>query len=184
MNTLVADHESDLALAVEHVRAELQTIRGNRAHPSLVEDVRVPAYGSEMRLKELATISVPDPRTILVQPWDKGLLKDLERGLREASLNLGVTNDGAVVRLALPPLTEETRQALLKVLSAKCEAGRVQVRQIREKIRESIIKAERDKAISEDERYAAQDDLEEVVRRYIDEIKTLGERKHEEIMTV
>ena len=137
-----------------------------------------------MRLQEVASITIPEPRMIVVQPWDKTLLKDVERGLQEASLNLGITNDGTVLRLTLPALTAESRQALLKVLHQKLEAGRVQIRQLREKVREQIIKAERDKEISEDDRFKAQEDLEEFVKGYIEQVNTVGQRKEEEILTV
>lgn len=184
MSQFITQYEAAFTAAVEHVRAELQTIRGNRAHPTLVEDLKVKAYGSEMRLQEVASITIPEPRMIVVQPWDKTLLKDVERGLQEASLNLGITNDGTVLRLTLPALTAESRQALLKVLHQKLEAGRVQIRQLREKVREQIIKAERDKEISEDDRFKAQEDLEEFVKGYIEQVNTVGQRKEEEILTV
>lgn len=184
MSPLITQHEAAFAAAIEHVRVELQTIRGNRAHPTLVEDAKVKAYGSEMRLKEIATITVPESRMIVVQPWDKTILKDVERSLQEASLNLGITNDGTVLRLTLPALTAESRQTLLKVLHQKLEAGRVQVRQLREKVREHIMKAEREKEISEDDRFQAQDDLEEFVKDYIEQVNTVGQHKEDEILTV
>jgi ribosome recycling factor len=184
MSPLVTEHRLAFDKALEHLKLELQTIRSNRAHPSLVEDVKVAAYGSTSRLKELATITVPDPRTIQVQPWDKTILKDIERSLQEANLGLSVLNDGAVLRLTLPPLTSESRQALLKVLQQKLEAGRVQVRQIRERVREHIVKAERQKEIGEDDRYRAQEDLDEVAREYVEQVNALGSRKEEEITTV
>lgn len=184
MNSLISNHEPEFIAALDHLRLELLSIRGNRAHPSLVENIKVNSYGSEMRLKELATITIPEPRTITVAPWDKNIIKEIEHALHEASLNVGIANDGVVVRVTLPALTAESRQALLKVLHQKLETSRVQIRQLREKIRESIIKAEKDKTISEDERFKAQDDLEELVKKYIEEINVLGSHKEEEVMTV
>lgn len=181
---LVAGYRPAFEQAVEHLKGELNTIRGNRAHASLVEEVRVEAYGSELRLKEVATITIPEPRTIVVQPWDKTILKDIERSLAKADTGLAIVNDGAVVRLTLPPLTAESRQALTKVLHQKLEAGRVQLRQVREKARGAILQAERDKSLSEDDRFAAQEDLDELVRDYLAKVAELGERKEAEVMTV
>ncbi len=184
MHPLITSHEEEFSGALEHLANELNSIRGNRAHPSLVEDVKVEVYGSEMRIKELASITIPEPRLIVVQPWDKSVLKDVERGLIKANLNVGVQNDGTVVRVTFPPLTEESRNQILKVLGQKLETGRVQVRQIREKIRETIVKAERDKEITEDDRYKAQEDLDQHVSSMLDRIKEMGERKEQEVMTV
>ena len=170
--------------AIEHLRSELNSIRGSRAHPSIVEDVKIEAYDSEMRVKELGSITVPEPRNIVIQPWDKTVLKDLERGLNKADLNVGIQNDGSVIRLSFPPLTQETRQAIIKVLGQKLETGRVQIRHIREKIREDIISAEKKKEISEDDRYKAQEDLDELVQKYQDQIHDLGTKKEAEISAV
>ncbi|MFA5954617.1 MAG: ribosome recycling factor [Patescibacteria group bacterium] len=184
MHQLITVSETDFENAIEHLQQELQTIRGNRAHPSLVENIKVSAYGSEMRLQELASVSVPEPRTIQVQPWDKGLLKDIERALGQAELNVSITNDGQLLHLTLPSLTQETRNSLLKVLGQKLEQGRVQVRQAREKTREAINKAEKAKEITEDDRFQAQKELDEFTRSYLDKIDGIGERKEKEITTI
>ncbi|OGL86893.1 ribosome recycling factor [Candidatus Uhrbacteria bacterium RIFCSPLOWO2_02_FULL_48_12] len=184
MMPIVIEHKPEFDRAIEHLKTELTSVRSNRATPSLVEDLKIETYGSEMRLKELASLAVPEPRTIVVQPWDKTIIKDIEKGLAKADLNLGMANDGSVIRLTLPPLTEETRQALIKVMNQKLEAGRVQIRQIREKVREQIIKAEKEKKITEDDRFQAQKDLDELIKDYTEQISNLGRRKEEEITTV
>ncbi len=184
MSPIITQHEEEFKSALEHVSNELNGIRGNRAHPSLVEDLKVEVYGSEMRVKEIASITIPEPRVIVIQPWDKTVLKDVERGVVKANLNVGVQNDGAVVRVTFPTLTEESRNQILKVLGQKLEAGKVQVRQIREKVREAIVKAERDKDITEDDRYKAQEDLDQYVGELLERIKDMGERKEQEVMTV
>lgn len=184
MNQIITNHQKEFEATLEHLKTDLNSIRGNRAHPSLVEEIKIDVYGSEMRVKEIASITIPEPRVVVVQPWDKSVLKDLERVLAKADLNVGLQNDGAVLRLTLPPLTEESRQQILKVLGQKLEAGRVQLRQIREKIREAIVKAERENEITEDDRYKAQEDLDTFVGKYLEEIKTVGERKEAEVMTV
>jgi ribosome recycling factor len=184
MMPIITEHKPEFERAIEHLKTELTSIRGNRASPSLVEDVKIEVYDTEMRLKELASITVPEPRSIVVQPWDKTVIKDIERSLTKAELGVGVVNDGTVLRLALSPLTTESRQALLKSMHQKLEVGRVQIRQIREKAREQIIKAEREKDITEDDRFKAQADLDELVGEYIEEINTIGERKEAEITTI
>src|SRR5262249_19693165 len=118
------------------------------------------------------------------QPWDKSVIKDIERSLTKANLNMGIQNDGVVLRLTLPPLTEESRQQMIKLLNQKLEAGRVNLRQVRERVREEIVKAERAKEITEDDRFKAQDELEDVVKKHLEEIKELGEAKEEELTTV
>lgn len=181
---IINEHRPEFEQAVTHLKTELSSIRSNRATPALVEEIKIDAYGAEMRLKELASLTVPEPRTIVVQPWDQNVLKDIEKSLTKADLNMGIVNDGSVIRLNLPPLTAETRQALLKVLSQKLEVGKVQTRQIREKVRENIIRAEKDKVITEDDRFQAQKDLDELVKGYIDQISDIGRRKEEEITTI
>jgi len=184
MHALISKQQEDLEHAIEYLQQDLQTIRGNRAHPSLVEGIKVLAYGSEMRLQELASVSVPEPRTIQVQPWDKGLLKDIERTLNQADLNVGIKNDGQLLHLTLPSLTQETRMNLLKVLGQKLEQGRVQVRQVRERIKESIQRAEKAKEITEDDRFDAIKELDELTRQYLGKIEDIGNRKEKEINTI
>ena len=167
MMQIIIEHKSEFDRAIEHLKTEFASVRSNRATPSLVEDIKIEAYGSEMRLKELASMTVPEARTIIVQPWDKTIIKDIERSLVKADLSVGIANDGTVIRLTFPPLTAETRQALLKVMNQKLEAARIQVRQIREKAREQIIKAEKEKTITEDDRFRAQKDLDELVKYII-----------------
>jgi ribosome recycling factor len=184
MSPIITKHQPEFAAALEHLKTELNSIRGNRATPSLVEEIKMEVYSSEMKLKELASITVPEPRIVMIQPWDKAILKDIERGLSKADLNVGIQNDGSVLRLSFPPLTEETRQAIIKVLGQKLEAGRIQIRQIREKVREEIIKQEQAKEITEDDRYKAQEDLDEEVAKWQEQIKELGVKKEQEILTV
>lgn len=184
MSAIIESHNEEFLSAIEHLKSELQSIRSNRATPTLVEHLKVEAYGAQMKLLEVASITVPEPRTIAVQPWDATLLKDIERALNEANLNMGIGNDGTVIRLTLAPLTTETRQALVKVLNQKLETARIQLRQIREKARAGVVAAERSKDLTEDDRYAAEEELDSVVKKFTDQINELGERKEAEIMTV
>jgi len=181
---IVDSSRSEFEASLEHLKVELQSIRGNRANPSLVEEIKVEAYGTEMRLQEIAGITVPEPRSVQIQPWDKNLLKDIERSLNKADLNVGIKNDGESIHISLPPLTTETKVALIKVLNQKLEQGRVNVRQVREKVRERIFKAEKENVITEDDKYEAQKDLDEMTQEFLEKIKSIGVRKEEEISTV
>ncbi len=184
MSPLITEHEAEFEKAIEHLKNEIGTIRGNRANPGLVEEVKVEAYGSVMTLKELASITLAEPRVLAIQPWDKSVLKEIERGLNTADLNLGIVNDGTMIRISFPALTAESRQALLKVLGQKLEQARVQIRQIRDRVKERIIAAEREKEMSEDERYGAQEDLDELTKTYTEQVAAVGARKEEELLTV
>lgn len=184
MHSIVQSHLEDFKKAVEHLQHELQQIRGNRAHPSMIDDVKVEAYGSTMTLKELGSITVPEQRQLMFQAWDKNVLKDVERALLASNLNAGISNDGEVVRVTLPALTNETRQQLLKVLGQKIEDAKVRLRKVREDVRNELASAEKAKDISEDEKFSAQEDVEEVVKKFMDEVKSLGDDKEVEITTV
>lgn len=184
MHSIVQAHQDDFKKAIEHLQHELQQIRGNRAHPTMIEDARVEAYGSTMTLKELGSITVPEQRQLLFQAWDKNILKDVERALIASNLNAGISNDGEVIRVTLPALTNETRQQLLKILGQKLEDAKVRLRKVREEVRNALAAAEKAKEISEDEKFAAQEDVEAVVKQYMDEVKSLGDDKETEITTV
>jgi ribosome recycling factor len=185
MHKIIESHKVAFNKAIDHLKHELQQIRGNRAHASMIEDIKVEAYGgSRMALKELGSITVPEQRQLVFQPWDKNVLKEVERILLASNLNAGIANDGEVLRLTLPTLTNETRQQLLKILSQKLEQARVQIRQVREDVRTELSNAEKAKEISEDEKFSAQEDVEEVVKDYSEQIKTLGDNKEKEITTV
>lgn len=184
MHTIIELHKEEFDNAIKHLQTELQQIRGNRAHPSMIENIKVEVYGSAMTLKELGSITVPEQRQLVFQSWDKNVLKDVERALLSGNLNAGIANDGEVIRLTLPALTNETRQQLLKILGQKLEQAKVQIRRIREDVRSKLTNAEKAKELSEDEKFAAQEDLEELVKKYIDEVASLGDAKEQEITTV
>ncbi len=169
---------------LEHLKIELQTLRSGRATPALVENIPINAYNVRTPLKQLASIHTPEPRLIVIEPWDKGLLKDVEKGILEAQINLTPNNDGAVIRIQIPPLTEETRRDIIKILNQKLEESRISVRRIREEIIK-ILKANKEKGeIGEDEFFKQQKQLQSEVDSYNEQIKELGEQKEKEIMSV
>lgn len=169
---------------LEHLKGELASLRTGRATPALVEDLNVDAYESKMQLKGVASISVIDARTIAIEPWDKTLIKNIEKAIRDANIGLNPVVDGVVIRLSMPQLTEENRRELIKVVNKKLEEARAAIRRAREDIKSEILKAEENKEITEDERFKLQDSLDEMTREYNDRIKEMGEEKEKEIMNV
>lgn len=167
--------------AVEHFKKELSGVRGNRLTPALLENIQVEVYGSRMSIMQLASIQAPEPKTLTVEPWDRSVIKEIEKALTSAGLGLGINNEGSFLRLTMPPMTEETRHKILKTLNAKIEEGRQAVRGTRDEVKEKIVAAERAKEISEDEKYKMIERLDKMTGDYNEKIRTLGEQKEKEI---
>jgi len=184
MANIINEHQEDFDKAIEHFKSEISSLRTGRATPALVEDIPVEAYDSKMDVKGIASINVPDPKTIIIEPWDKSLLKNLEKAINEADVGISPVVDGTIIRLNMPPMTEENRKEMVKILKQKAEQARVSIRGIREKIRDKIIKAEEAKEISEDERFRLQEDLDKKVNEVNKEIEKIAEEKEKEIMTI
>ena len=159
-------------------------MRTGRANAALIEHLVVEAYGSLTPLQHLASISVPDAKTITINPWDKSVLKDIERAISVANIGVNPLNDGVILRLVLPPLTEENRKALIKILGQRLEHAKIALRGIRDGIKDEIYKAEKAKEITEDDRYDLQKDLDDMTKEYTVVIEAFGETKEQEIMTV
>jgi len=170
--------------AINHLIQELDSVRTGRAHPALVENIMVDYYGVKTPLIQLATISIPDARTILIQPWDKNSTKDIEKALQASALGLNPVNEGQALLLPIPALTEERRKDLVKVINQKVEDARVAVRNIREDIWKSIRDQEKAGDISEDEMFRQQKDLQKIVDDFQGKIKKISAKKESEIMTI
>lgn len=183
-NIYIDRHKDKFDKAIDHLKEELKQIRTGRASGSLIEHILVNAYGVKTPVVQLATITTPDPKSILVDPWDKNILKEIEKAIIEANIGLNPVNEGKTVRIAIPALTEETRKELIKVLNDRLEKARITVRGVRDDIREEIIQAEKDKEISEDQRYSFQEDIDNLTKEMNEQIKKIGESKEEDIMTV
>ena len=184
INDFIVTHKSEFEKAIEHLKTELAGLRTGRATPALVENLLVEAYGAKMPLNQAASISVPDPKTILVQPWDNALVQEIEKAIASSNLGLGISVKGVFIHLSVPSLTEEKRKNLVKILHEKLELARVSIRGLRDKIREGIIKKEKDKEITEDEKYRHFEELDKTTTEFNNQIKEMGERKEKEIMTV
>jgi ribosome recycling factor len=184
MNPILLTGKDEFQLVMEYLKKELSGIRTGRANSAVVENISVMAYGSQMPVKGVASIGVPDARTITVDPWDKSLIKEIEKGIRDAGVGLNPVNEGALLRISMPALTEESRRQLLKVVGEKTEEAREKIRGIREDVKSLIISAMNDNEVTEDERYHLQDELEAMVGGFNDQIKELADEKEKEMMTI
>jgi len=178
------DCRAKMAKAVEHTRGELSTIRTGRAAPALVEKLRVEYYGSEVPLQQLAGIQVPEAKLMVITPYDKGSLKSIEKAIQNSDLGVNPNNDGTVIRLTFPPLTEERRREMVKVAHNKAEEGRVAIRNTRRGARKDLEALEKDGEISSDELDRAEKDLERVTHEYVAEIDRVLQHKEEELLAV
>lgn len=181
---LVTKKEPEFAKAIEHFKSELTTLRTGRATSGLVEHLEIDYYGTKTPLIQIAQITIPEPKSIAIQPYDKNALKDIEKAIQSSNLGINPVNDGAFIRLNIPPMTEERRKELVKVVGQMEEKTRVAIRNIREEIWKDIQKQEKDGKISEDDKIRAKEDMQKMVDKYNEEVKKLAEAKEKEIMTI
>ena len=184
MHSIIDDHRHEFEHVIEFFRSELSGLRTGRANAAMIEDLPVEAYGSAMTVKGVGSILVPDSKTIMVEPWDKSLLKEIEKAIRVAPIGVNPVVDGSRVRITLAPLSVEGRKELVKIIGKKAEETHVGVRGVREKVKDAIVRMEKEKEISEDERFRLQEALETVVKGWNEKIKQLAEEKEQEIMTI
>ncbi len=180
----IENYKEQFAKTIEHLKAELSSLRTGRATPALVEDLTVEAYGVKQQLKALASISVLDAKTLAIEPWDKSIIQAIETAINSSQLGINPVNDGKLLRLPLPELTQDRRAELIKVLSQKLEASRISIRQIRDDAKKEIEQQEKDKEITEDQRYKYLEELDKAVKEYNDKVKEIGEEKEKEINTI
>jgi ribosome recycling factor len=178
------DAEHRMESAVTALDRELNSIRTGRARPALVETLKVDYFGTPTSLNQMATINAPEPRLITIQPWDKSQLGTIEKAIQKSDLGLTPTNDGNLIRLVIPALTEDRRKELVKVVHKKVEEGRVAVRNVRRDALEHLRKAQHDKTITDDDERRAQDRLQKVTDKYIAEADKHGQAKEKELLEV
>jgi len=177
-------HKEDFEKAVEHFNKELQGIRTGRANAGFVEGVRVSVYGQEMALKAIASITIPDAKTIQIEPWDKSAVKEIEKGLMESNLGMTPNTQGTVIRLVMPLMTEENRKNMVKLLGQKEEQARIQVRNTREKIRSAILDDEKNKVVNEDEKHRQLEALDKETLRWNTKLDEMTKEKEDEILKI
>lgn len=181
---LVEDAREHMNKTLQHLQFELGHIRAGRANPAMVEDVKAEVYGSHMPLNQLATISAPQADLIIVQPWDKTTLNAIEKAIMAANLGLNPSNDGNLIRLPVPPLSEERRIELVKGAKVRSEDARIAIRNIRRSVKDEIKKVQTEEKLSEDMRYEGEEVLQELTDKCMTLIDEMLSKKEEDIMSV
>ncbi|MGI6491712.1 MAG: ribosome recycling factor [Peptococcaceae bacterium] len=181
---LMKEAEGNMKKSIEVVQREFASLRAGRATPALLDKIMVNYYGTPTPVNQLANISVPEARLLVIQPWDKGVLHDLEKAIMKSDLGINPTNDGTVIRLAIPQLTQERRLDLMKVIKKKAEEGRVAIRNIRRDANDQLKALQKEGMISEDELKRSQDDVQKMTDRFIKEVDRILSVKEQEIMQV
>lgn len=182
LKDIYKDSESRMKGAVQALEEDLAGIRTGRASPALIERLQVEYYGALTPLIQLASISVPEPRSLLIRPFDASSLKDIERSIMASDLGLTPNNDGKSIRLNIPPLNEERRQELGRVVNNRVEEARVAVRNVRRDSIRDLREFEQEKLISEDDRMRGEEELQKITDRYIEDVNAVGKRKEMEIL--
>jgi len=184
VSLIINDAVDKMKKGLTAVGAEFRTVRTGRASAAILDRVIVDYYGTQSPLKAVANIVVPEPQLIVIQPWDKSVIPDIERAILQSDLGITPSNDGKIIRLPFPPLTEERRKEIVKIVRKYAENGRVSIRNIRREANDHLRHAEKDKEISEDDLRRAQEQIQEHTDKYIAEIDEMLKAKEKEIMEV
>ncbi|HYE94741.1 MAG TPA: ribosome recycling factor [Rubricoccaceae bacterium] len=184
LTKLLDEARGHMHKSLEHLAQELLHIRAGRANAAMVDDVRVEAYGSHMPLNQVASVSTPAPDLIVIQPWDRSTLGPIERAIQAANLGLNPTNDGTLIRIAIPPLTEERRKELAKTARTKGEDARVAVRNVRKDSKNHIQRMVQDAKLPEDMRFEAEDRLQKLTDEFVGKVDEMLQKKEHDIMAV
>jgi ribosome recycling factor len=184
LEELLAQTEARFKKAIDALKHDVATVRTGRAAPSLVEQLEVEAYGVPTPLIQLAQINAPEPRQILIQPYDRGLIKAIEKAIQSSDLGLAPSNDGAVIRLNIPALNEERRKDLVKLLHKKVEEGRVEIRTLRRHAHDELKSKEKSSGVTTDEVKRVETQLQKLTDRYILTADEIGQAKEKEILSV
>lgn len=178
------DARQAMEKAIEALRREFAGVRTSKATPALLDTVRVDAYGSHVPINQVASVSAPEPRLLVVQPWDRALMAAVEKAIRESDLGLNPSNDGKVIRVPIPPLTEERRREYVRLLHKMAEEARVAVRHARKEANDGVKARQRAGELSEDDARREQDEVQKLTDRYIEKVDELLKHKEAEVMEV
>lgn len=184
IDEITEDAERRMQKSIEALKNELAKIRTGRAHPSLLDHITVDYYGSETALSQVANVSVEDARTLSITPWEKPMVKVIEKAIMNSDLGLNPATAGTVIRVPMPPLTEERRRDLVKVVRAEAEGSRVAIRNIRRDANSDFKSLQKEKEISEDEERGAQDGIQKLTDKYVAEVDSLLEKKEKDLMAI
>ena len=182
--SVIKDMEERMNKAITTLKKDLASLRAGRANPAMLDRVVVDYYGTPTPISQLATISVPEPRMLTIQPWDKSALKEIERAIQQSDLGISPSNDGVVIRLVIPPLTEERRKELVKLAGKSGEESKVAIRNIRRDANDEIKKLEKAATISEDESRRHQETVQKITDKFIAEVDKIVKEKEKDIMEV
>lgn len=184
LQLVIDDSREHMEKSIEHLRAELRTIRAGRATPAMLDGVRVDYYGTSTPLAQMASISAPQPDLIVVQPWDRSVLNDVEKAIQAANLGINPSNDGSFIRLPVPPLSEERRHDLVKTARTRGEDAKVAIRNVRRHSKDHIKTMQKDENLPEDMRFEAEEELQRLTDEYSEKVDHLLGHKEAEIMEV
>lgn len=179
-----ADAEQRMGKAVDALKRELATVRTGRANPVLLEHLRVDYYGTPTPLQQLATVMVPEARMLTIQPWDKGSMEAIEKAIQRSDLGLTPSNDGTIIRLVIPQLTEDRRKDMVRIVHKKIEDGRIAIRNVRRDAHEMLRDLQREKEISEDDEKRAQEQLQKITDHFVSRADGIGSEKEQELLEV
>jgi ribosome recycling factor len=181
---VLSDASSRMGKTIESLKKDLATVRTGRATPALIDSIKVDYYGAPTPLKQIATISAPEARLLVIQPWDNSTIGEINKAIQRSELGLNPSSDGNLIRLSIPPLSEERRKDLVKVVHKKTEDGRIALRNIRRDALEMLRDLEREKEISQDEQKRAQERLQEITDKFIAEAGKAAEAKEAELLEI
>ncbi len=184
VSDILIDAKERMQKSIEYLKDDLATLRAGRANPAMLDKIMVDYYGEPTPINQLANITIPEARLIVIQPWDKSSMPEIEKAILRSDLGVNPNNDGNVIRIAIPQLTEERRKDIVKVVRKKAEEGKVAVRNIRRESNDLLKTSEKDKLISEDENKKATDDIQKLTDKYIKEIDLVLQAKEKDIMEV
>lgn len=184
LDDVYADAQDRMQKALENLEQEYRRLRTGRASVSLVDGIRVEYYGTPTPLSQLATLTVPEPRTIMIQPWDQSVIGEVEKAILKSELGLTPNNDGKIIRIGIPPLTQERRKELVKVIKKKAEEAKVAMRNIRRDANEMLKDLRKEKTISEDEQFKGQDETQKITDEFIKKVDAVYAAKEKEILEI
>ena len=184
VDTIIKELEGKMSSAIKALRAEFGSIRTGRASISLLDDVRVEYYNSQMPLNQVATLSTPDPHTIAIQPWDKAAIAPIEKAILKQNIGLTPVSDGSIIRISIPQLTEERRKEYVKIAGKYAENSRISIRNARRDANDKLKALEKKKEISEDELHTELNKTQQITDKYIKEVDALFEKKEKDIITI
>jgi ribosome recycling factor len=184
MDSAIKSHEDRMKKTIKNLEEEFNNLRTGRASASLFDKIRVDYYGTPTPLNQVANISIPEARLVVIQPWDKGVMGEIEKAIQKSELSLNPANDGKVIRISIPPLTEERRKELVKHAKQIAETSRVAIRNIRRDANDELKKMEKGSEISEDDLKRGEDDIQKLTDKYVKDINEILEAKEKEILEV